>query len=202
MNLPKQFALASKVIRLLILEMLSTFASLLNGIPSPMHFKQSLMALCVASAFMAGQAMAETYPLTVSIEAIVPSNTGLIVSPINDWASKTQTMGFNHVTNNLSPITEQLHLKSGLGDIKAYLSASPVLAHNTDNINLLVTVAGKQLSVGSAAAAVVLTSAEASAGRIVSVDIATAAPATEAGHPAGSYQGIVQMMFESSAPAP
>lgn len=156
-----------------------------------------LSLAAVAAAMLSPAAMAEQFPLQVSVEAVVPSATGLQISPVGDWAGQVQSMRWNLTTQTLEPIQQQLDMKSGLGAIKAYLSTDAILTSGGDNIALAVAVAGQALAVGPAAAVEVASTTEAAAGKRADVAIRAIAPTK---YVAGSYQGNVFMMFESTAP--
>ena len=144
-------------------------------------------------------AAVEQHPLQVTVEAIVPSPTGLQISPVGDWAGRVQSMRWNIATERLDPIRQQLDMKSGLGEIVAYLSSEAVLTSAGNSIGLTVSVAGQQLGVGAAGATQVASATEAAASKRAAVEIAAAAPA-QGGYAQGAYQGSVFMMFESGTP--
>ncbi len=157
------------------------------------------VAAALLLATPAAQAAVEQYPLQISVEAVVPSPTGLQISPVGDWVGRVQSMRWNMATQRLDPIRQQLDMKSGLGPIVAYLSSEAVLTSAGNQIDLSVSVAGQALEVGAAGAAVVATATEAAASKRAAVEIVAAAPA-EQGYAQGSYQGNVFMMFESGTP--
>ncbi|WP_313242442.1 CS1 type fimbrial major subunit [Stenotrophomonas sp.] len=141
----------------------------------------------------------EQFPLQVTVEAIVPSATGLQISPVGDWAGQVQAMRWDIAAQRLDPIQQQLDMKSGLGAINAYLSTDAMLVSAGDSIDMTVTVAGQALEVGAANAVEVASAIEASASKRAAVVIAAAAPAG-AEYAQGNYQGNVFMMFESGTP--
>jgi hypothetical protein len=147
----------------------------------------------------AAMAAAEQFPLQVTVEAVVPSSTGLQISPVGDWPGQTQSMRWNIATQRLDPIQQQVDMKSGLGAINAYLTADAMLTSAGNAIDLTVNVAGEDLLVGAANAVEVATSTEAAASKRAAVSISAAA-ADEAGYAHGNYQGNVFMMFESGTP--
>ncbi len=144
-------------------------------------------------------AAVEQYPLQVTVEAVVPSPTGLQISPVGDWAGRVQSMRWNLATERLDPIRQQLDMKSGLGAIVAYLSSEALLTSAGNQIGLTVSVAGQELGVGAAAAAEVASATEAAASKRAAVEILAAAP-DAGGYAQGNYQGNVFMMFESGTP--
>ncbi len=144
-----------------------------------------------------GAASAEQFPLQVTVEAVVPTPTGLQISPVGDWAGQVQVMPWNINTQALEPIQQQIDMKSGLGAINAYLTTDAILSSGGDNIGLNVAVAGKPLAVGPASAVEVATTTESAAGKRADVAISAVTPAA---YVPGVYQGSVFLMFESSAP--
>lgn len=166
-----------------------------------MTIKRTGLALAAALMFSPAAAMAEEFPLQVTVEAFVPSPTGLQITPVGDWAGVTQSMGWNLATQTLNPINQQLDMKSDLGAITAYLTTDATLASAANIINLTVSVAGKELKVGAAAAEEVASQTEAAASKRAAVEIVAAAAPT-GGYKQGNYQGNVFMMFESVAPTP
>lgn len=140
---------------------------------------------------------AEQFPMQVTVEAVVPTATGLQISPVGDWAGQVQVMPWNINTQALDPIQQQIDMKSGLGAINAYLITDAILSSGGDNIGLNVAVAGKPLAVGPASAVEVATTTESAAGKRADVAISAVAPDA---YVSGVYQGSVFLMFESSAP--
>lgn len=164
-----------------------------------MSIKRTAIALAAALMLSPAAAMAEEFPLQVTVEAFVPSPTGLQISPVGDWAGVTQEMRWNLASSKLEPIQQQIDVKSGLGAITAYLTTEAVLASAANTIALAVNVAGQELKVGSAAAVEIASEAEAAASKRAAVEIVAAAAPT-GGYAQGNYQGNVFMMFESVAP--
>ncbi|MBT2767412.1 hypothetical protein J7J08_07150 [Stenotrophomonas sp. ISL-67] len=166
-----------------------------------MNFKTTILAAAAALILTPAAAMAATeqFPLQVTVEAIVPSATGLQISPVGNWAGQTQNMRWNIATQRLDPIQQQLDMKSGLGAINAYLTTDAMLTSAGNIIDLTVNVAGQDLLVGAANAVEVATATEAAASKRAAVTI-TAADAGEEGYPQGNFQGSVFMMYESGTP--
>lgn len=164
-----------------------------------MNFKTSTLAAVAALILSPAVAMAEEFPLQVTVEAVVPSAAGLQISPVGDWAGQTQNMRWNLATQTLDPIQQQIDMKSGLGAINAYLTTNAVLASAANTIGLTVSVAGQALAVGEVNAVEVASATEAAASKRASIAIVAAAP-TGPAYVQGNYQGNVFMMFESSAP--
>jgi hypothetical protein len=166
-----------------------------------MSIKTTTLAAVAALILAPAAAMAATeqHPLQVTVEAIVPSATGLQISPVGDWANQTQSMRWNIATSTLEPIRQQLDMKSGLGAISAYLTTDAVLTSAGNQIDMAVSIAGQTLDVGAANAVEVASATEASASKRAAVNIAAAAP-TDGEYAQGNYQGNVFMMFESGTP--
>jgi hypothetical protein len=166
-----------------------------------MSFKTTVLAAAAALILTPAAAMAATeqFPLQVTVEAVVPSATGLQISPVGNWAGQTQNMRWNIATQRLDPIQQQVDMKSGLGAINAYLTTDAMLTSAGNAIDLTVNVAGQDLLVGAANAVEVATATEAAASKRAAVAI-TAADAGEEGYTHGNYQGNVFMMFESGTP--
>jgi len=166
-----------------------------------MNFKTTILAAAAALILTptAATAATEQFPLQVTVEATVPSATGLQISPVGDWAGMTQAMRWNIATQRLEPIQQQIDMKSGLGAIEAYLTTDAILTSGGNNIGLTVAVAGQDLAVGAANSVEVATQAEAAASKRAAVTITAAAPGG-AQYAHGTYQGNVFMMFESGTP--
>jgi hypothetical protein len=166
-----------------------------------MNLKTTVLAAAAALILTPAVAMAATeqFPIQVTVEATVPSATGLQISPVGDWAGQTQNMRWNIATQRLDPILQQVDMKSGLGAINAYLTTEAMLTSAGNAIDLTVAVAGQDLQVGAANAVEVATPTEAAASKRVAVAITAAAPTGE-GYVQGTYQGNVFMMFESGTP--
>lgn len=162
-------------------------------------FKRSLIA--TALVLMSASAFAETYPLQVNIQATVPSSNGLVVSPVGDWGSTTQIMQWNPARDQLDRLDRQVFIKSGLGAVNAYLTggSAPMLTFGDKSIELTVALNGKDLAEGATGAAEVLSSTEAAAGKTVNFSV-TADGAPAGGYTAGTYNGVIFAMIESSAP--
>jgi hypothetical protein len=166
-----------------------------------MTLKTTLLATVAALILtpVAAIAATEQFPLQITVEAVVPSSTGLQVSPVGDWAGQTQSMRWNIATQRLDPIQQQVDMKSGLGAITAYLTTDAMLTSAGNTIDLSVSVAGQELQVGASNAVEVATPVEAAASKRAAVAIVAAAAAA-GGYAHGNYQGNVFMMFESGTP--
>ena len=166
-----------------------------------MNLKTTVLAAAAALILTpaAATAATEQFPIQVTVEATVPSATGLQISPVGDWAGQTQNMRWNIATQRLDPILQQVDMKSGLGAINAYLTTEAMLTSAGNAIDLTVAVAGQDLQVGAANAVEVATPTEAAASKRAAVAITAAAPTGES-YVQGTYQGNVFMMFESGTP--
>lgn len=163
-----------------------------------MYIKTCAIAAAMAACCLTGNASAETQTLSVNIEAVVPSATGLQLSPVGNWTSTTQTLNWDISSQSLQPLQQQLGMKSGLGKITAHLANDAALTGGAETIDLDVIVGGKPLAVGPANSVDVASDIEAAAGKNAAVRIAPVLPG--GGYKQGTYQGVVNMVFESSAP--
>lgn len=163
-----------------------------------MSIKTCIIAAAIAAACFTGTAAAETQTLSVNIEAQVPSATGLQLSPVGNWSNITQTLNWDITTQSLQPFQQQLGMKSGLGKITAHLANAAVLTGGAETIDLTVSVGGTDLAIGPTNKVDVATAIEAAAGKNAAVRIAPSAPV--GGYKQGTYQGVVNMVFESAAP--
>lgn len=161
-----------------------------------MTIKTATLAAVAALMLTPAVAMAEEFPLQVTVEAVVPTATGLQITDIGGWAGNIQRMGWNGT--GLDSIRQQLLIKSGLGDVTAYLSSPATITSGGNALQLAVEIAGEALPVGAATAPVVATDTEAAAGKSADIVIAAIKPA--GAYVQGNYQGNVFMMFESVAP--
>jgi len=164
-----------------------------------MRLKQFFMPLGIVAALAAGQAWAEQQSITVEVLAQIPTPGGLQVSPVGDWGGRVQQMQWDIATQAPKPIVQQLQVKSGLGEIKAYLSNPAEMVSGGDSVALDVAVAGQKLGVGASNGVVIANPTEAAAGRNVGLNISAVAPSSGT-YTSGTYQGTVIMMFESVAP--
>jgi hypothetical protein len=144
----------------------------------------------------AGAVTTKSYDLNVSVEAQVPDKSGLVVSPVGDWAGKTQKMFWDDLKDQLKPVRNQLHIKSGLGGpVKAWLAAPPVMAADNKNITLDITINGKVLDMGASKSVDILTKEDALVGKVVNFIIS---PEKSTVYAEGDYFGQIQTVFESS----
>lgn len=158
--------------------------------------KLNKVALAASVLFCSSAIAAERVEHTVNVTAQIPTDS-FYVQPVGDWINTPQQLGYNTYTGELSPVVRQLDIKSTLGPVQAFLSNSASIASWSNNIPLSVSVGGQVLSTTPAE---VLNTADASTGKIVSLDI-VAANAPVGGYVPGTYQGVVHMIFESEAPS-
>lgn len=165
-----------------------------------MSFKKNLLAAAAALSIIPAVSLAADFPITVSVEAVVPAANGLQISGVGDFLTRTQSMGWNIVTEELQPIRGQLDMKSPAA-IFAYLTTDAVLTSGANSLPMSVSVHGKSLETGVGKKVEVLTAPAAGAAdatRRVDVSISTAKPT--GGYVEGKYVGQVFMMFESTIP--
>lgn len=160
-----------------------------------MNVNKIVLSAIAALAITPAVAFADTYPVTVSVEASVPAANGMQISPVNGWDATTQRMSWDMTAAALRPIRQQIDVKS-TNAIEAYLTNAAVLTSGAESLDMAVAVHGKTLGVGAANKVELLTDVEAAAGRRVDLQISTNAPA--GGYKEGTYVGQVYMMFEST----
>lgn len=153
--------------------------------------KLTLMALArIAST----QAMA-TDPIEkqVTVSATIPT-TAFYVEPYgSNWMNDVQDMGYNAINDSLMPVNKQLMAKSTVGPIEALLLNDATISNGADSIALVVSIAGVPLNT---TAKPIVT--DATAQKILDFKVDATKPA--AGFKPGTYQGVVNMMFQTKAP--
>ena len=132
----------------------------------------------------------------VTVTAQIPTES-FYVQPVGEWINAPQRLEYNVYTKELSPLSKQLDIKSTLGPVTAFLTYPAAIASGADTIPLSVSVANQVLSTTPAQ---IMNAADAATGKVVGLDIVAAA-APQSGYAPGNYQGVVNMMFESEAPA-
>ncbi|OXX52476.1 CS1 type fimbrial major subunit [Vibrio sp. V10_P2A27P122] len=148
--------------------------------------------------FASGSIMAaETVEHTITVTAQIPSE-NFYVTPVGDWMSSTQKLQFNPNTQKLDTLSRQMEVKSTIGPIKGYLLYKPALSrvNGNEEIGLTVNFAGVALTTESQD---LLTLANVQNGKKVGFEVIPDA-APNNGYKAGSYQGVINMVFESEAP--
>jgi hypothetical protein len=158
--------------------------------------KSAFLALPLAI-LMAAPAMAvQRIDHTVTVTATVPTDK-FIVEPLGgNWMNEPQNMSFKPADGSLEPIRKQLTMKSTSGEIKAKLLTTPSMTSGSSTIGLDVSIGGRRLSTS---AETVSNVADSAAGTVVDF-LVTAGTKPSAGYVPGSYQGIVNLVFEPPDP--
>lgn len=160
-----------------------------------MRIKSLLLAPVAALAMAPVSSFAADFPVTISIEAVIPAAEGLQVATVGGWDAITQAMGWDLARQELKPINQEMDMKSNAA-IEGYLTSAASLTSGSNSLPLTVAVNGKVLQAGAAAKTTILTETEAQASRRVGVDIKATKPTD--GYVEGNYAGQVYMMFEST----
>ncbi len=149
-------------------------------------------ALLVAGAVQA----ADPIEKQVLVTAVVPT-AAFYVEPIgSDWMNDPQELPWYPTQAAFGEIRHQLQAKSTIGPITGYLTSPAVVTSGLDAIDLNVKVGATDLTTTSAE---ILTAAQATPGAVMDFVITAKAPTSGTFIP-GSYQGLVNMMFETAAP--
>ena len=160
--------------------------------------KSTILALPLAMLF-AGVVMADQrIDHTVTVTATVPTDK-FIVEPLGgNWMNEPQNMSFKPVDGSLEPIRKQLTMKSTSGAIKAKLMNAASMTSGANTIALNVSVGVKTL--GTAAAGEIVASVDdAKNGTVIDFQVSAVKPA--GAFVPGSYQGLVNVIFETPDPA-
>lgn len=147
------------------------------------------LMLTAGSAFAA-----ETIEKQIQVIATVPT-AQFYVEPVGNWMDDPQELIYSSQRGDFSEVRRQFQAKSTIGPIKAFLTTQPELVSGIDKFSLKVNMAGKDLGLTPVE---LLNQAQASAGTVMDFRIIAEKPA--GGYVPGSYQGMVNMMFESAAP--
>lgn len=161
-----------------------------------MNIKNTLLATAAAIILAPATSFAADFPITVSVEAVIPAKDGLQISAVGDWNTITQPLSWDIAAQDLKPLNQKLDMRSNAA-IKAYLVGDALLTSAGNTVPLTVAVNSKALSAGAPAAVQILTADEAKATKRVDVDIQPIKPNN--GYEEGSYTGVIYMMFESTA---
>ncbi|BBR52863.1 MULTISPECIES: CS1 type fimbrial major subunit [Pseudomonas] len=137
---------------------------------------------------------AETIEKQVQVVAQVPTEK-FYVEPVGNWMDDPQALTWNPQREDFSEIRRQFQAKSTIGPVTAFLLNQPEVVSGIDKFGLNVTLAGKALGLTPVP---LLTKEQAAAGTTMDFVVSAVKPA--GGYKAGSYQGMVNMMFESEAP--
>jgi hypothetical protein len=135
------------------------------------------------------------HKVTVSLQ--LPNPDFQINAPESDpWLNQTQRMQWDSYQQQLLPIQKQLYIQSRLGAVSARLLAPPLLSYGSEQIPLKVQLNNSLLST---TAQIVLNAQQASAGQQLDMLI-MALPPSSGRYRAGTYQGVVNLLFETSMP--
>lgn len=162
--------------------------------------KMKIRSLFAAALVLSsGAAFAATTDLQVNVLATIPASNGLDIEDVGGWSLNPQTMVYNRTAETLAPVTQPLRIKSGIGAVTAHLSTAPKLVSVGDSIDMVVSIGGLTLPLGSVAPVEIASEAQALAGIDKQFQVAAAAAPT-GGYAPGNYTGIVHMVFDSVAP--
>ena len=140
---------------------------------------------------------AERFEHTVTVSLQLPNPDFQINTPESDpWLNQTQQMQWDSYQQQLLTIQKQLYIQSRLGAVSARLLASPLLSYGSEQIPLKVQLNNNLLST---TAQIVLNAQKASAGQQLDLVI-MAVPPSSGRYRAGTYQGVVNLLFETSTP--
>lgn len=158
--------------------------------------KSLFKALPLAVLFAGAAHAADPIEKQVLVTAVVPT-AAFYVEPVgSDWMNDPQDLPWNPTKSAFGEIRHQLQAKSTIGPITGYLTSPAVVTSGLDAIDLNVRVGTTDLTTTSTE---ILTSAQATPGALMDFVITAKAPAGGSFTP-GSYQGLVNMMFETAAP--
>lgn len=133
----------------------------------------------------------------MTVTATVPTD-DFYVTPTGggNWMNDPQNLDYDSQTKTLAPLSRQLDMKSTTGPITAKLTSPVEISNGTpaQNIGLSVLVNNVALTTTSSE---VLSGALATTGRTVPFQIRAAA-APSGGYAAGTYTGLVGMLFETT----
>lgn len=150
----------------------------------------SLSAICVLPS---ARAAVERETFEVFVEIPTAQFYVLPVDPM--LVHREQTLDYNPISAQLSPLRAQFDVKNISGSIGARLDAEPFLYNGKDRIDLRVTFNQHVLGLASTE---VVSSADAAPGKRVALEIAAIKPADE--YAPGNYYGTVHMVFDAIAP--
>lgn len=155
-------------------------------------WKAAPIALLVAMNAFA----AEKIEHQVTVIAQIPSENFFVQPTGNDnWINTPQKLAYDSHTKKLGSLTKQLEVKSTIGAIKGYLSNPAIMASDKENITLAVKVGGTVLTTAPVELVDIDT---AKIGKTIALEIIPTVPTN--GYVAGTYHGMVNMIFESETP--
>ncbi|WP_053423453.1 CS1 type fimbrial major subunit [Rheinheimera sp. KL1] len=140
---------------------------------------------------------AERFEHTVTVSLQLPDPDFQVSTPDSDpWLNQTQQMEWDSYKQLLLPIHKQLIIQSRLGAVSARLLAPALLSYGSEQIPLKVQL---DRTVLSTTAQTILNAQQASAGQQLDM-IIVAMPDPSGRYRAGTYQGVVNLLFETSTP--
>lgn len=140
---------------------------------------------------------AERFEHTVTVSLQLPNPDFQVSTPESDpWLNQTQQMQWDSYQQLLLPIHKQLIIQSRLGAVSARLLAPALLSYGSEQIPLKVQLDRFVLSTTTQT---VLNAQQASAGQQLDM-IIMAMPDPSGRYRAGTYQGVVNLLFETSTP--
>ncbi len=140
---------------------------------------------------------AERFEHRVTVSLQLPGPDFQIRTPESDpWLNQTQQMQWDSYRQQLNPIQKQLYIQSRLGGVSARLLAPAQLSYASEHIPLQVQLNRTLLTTSSQ---LILNAQQASTGQQLDM-IIMALPASSGLYRAGSYQGVVNLLFETSLP--
>lgn len=141
-------------------------------------------------------AFAAPIPIDVTVNAVIPSDTGLDVHDVTGWSASPMTMVYERTSKTLGTVGGPVSIKGGTTAVKAYLVSAPEMVSGGESIPLTVKVGTFDLAVGSTASVEVVSAADVVAGK--QVQFVIGAGTVAGGYKEGNYQGIVRTLFESA----
>lgn len=140
---------------------------------------------------------AERFEHTVTVSLQLPNPDFQISTPESDpWLNQTQQMEWDSYQQLLRPIHKQLNIQSRLGGVSARLLAPARLSYGPEQILLKVQL---DRTVLSTTTQTILNAQQASAGQQLDI-IIMAMPDPSGRYRAGTYQGVMNILFETSLP--
>lgn len=152
-----------------------------------------LLMCCVSHLLLA----AEHFEHTVTVSLQLPNPDFQISTPESDpWLNQTQQMQWDSYQQQLKPIQKQLFIQSRLGGVSARLLAPALLSYGSEQISLEVQLNRTLLTTSSQ---IILNTQQANVGQHLDMLI-RALPSASGRYRAGTYQGVVNLLLETSPP--
>lgn len=140
---------------------------------------------------------AERFEHTVTVSLQLPNPDFQVSTPESDpWLNQTQQMQWDSYQQLLLPIHKQLSIQSRLGGVSARLMAPALLSYGSEQIPLQVQLDRTLLTTSSQ---IILNAHQANMGQQLDI-IIMALPNPSGRYRAGTYQGVVNLLFETSPP--